>query len=398
MVSPAYDSLTPEQRHQYAAEHPDNYLNAMRSLEEFPEHERPRLDDLLERNAAVLRRFVDRRLFLPVARPSLYLYRMRSMDTQQTGVVGRVSIDEYDRGRLKIHESTRSDREDRLTRYLERVGAASSPVCLAYRQSDSIDALVEREVRRPPALRVRIEDGVTHTVWRLDEDAVIATLSEAFATIPAAYLTDGHHRAAATSRFAEKMREQGGNAAKGDDQLLVALFPHDQLRIQPFHRCVRDLNGHTDDAFLAGLSDAFTVHALGSQTDAWPRPEVKGEFAMRLDAAWYRLAVKPELLAGGDASVALDVNVLQTHVLGPTLGIRDPRSDPRLDYLSGELDEPALERLRAAGWRLTFAACPTSIEELMAVADAGKTMPPKSTFFTPKVRSGIFLCLRDASG
>ena len=157
---------------------------------------------------------------------------------------------------------------------------------------------------------------------------------------------------------------------------------------------MRDLNGYTDEAFLAVLSEAFRVESWTCDGDEWPRPQAKGQFAMRLDTRWYRLAIKPEVLAGVDATSALDVNVLQSHVLGPALGIQDPRSDPHLDYLPGELDAQTLARLRDSGWRLTFAAWPASIGELMAVADAGETMPPKSTFFAPKVRSGIFLCTR----
>ena len=392
VVSPAYDSLTPQERHEFAETHPRSYLNAMRALEEFPPDRRPSLDALLAANAEALDRFLEEGSFRFCDAPSLYLYRMETGDGVQTGVVGEVPVEEYRSGLLKKHENTRSDREDRLARYLYTVGAASSPVSLAYRQDDAIDEIVAAEAGRPPALVYDADDGVRHSVWRIEDETCGARLAEAFHAIPCAYLTDGHHRCAATARYAAQRAEENPDHSPEEayNYILAALFPHDQLHIHPFNRCVRDLDGRREEAFLESLHDAFEVAPIES---GGLRSEEPGCFAMRLDERSYRLCVRPGIVPD-DPAGSLDVNVLQERILRPLLGIEDPRSDPRLDYRPGDFDLRSLERLRAEGWRLAFATCPPSIEALMAVADAGETMPPKSTFFVPKLRSGIFVCRR----
>ena len=392
VVSPAYDSLTPRERYEYAEAHPQSYLSAMRSLEEFPADRQPTLDALLDANAAALERLLHGGWFRLHAEPRLYLYRMESAEGAQTGVVGEVSVDEYRRGLLKKHENTRSDREDRLARYLYAVGAASSPVSLAYRQDDAIDGLVAAEADRPPALVYDADDGVRHSVWRIEDAERNARLVEYFAAVPCAYLTDGHHRCAATSRYAARRKEES-SAHSGEEAynfILAAFFPHDQLHIHPFNRCVRGLDGFTPEAFLGALGNAFEVSPHANASTGSDEP---GRFVMHLDGRAYTLRVRPGV-APDDPAGSLDVNILQERILRPLLGIRDPRSDPRLDYRPGDFDSESLERLREEGWRVAFATCPPSIEALMAVADAGETMPPKSTFFVPKLRSGIFVCRR----
>ena len=392
VVSPAYDSLTPRERHAFAEAHPRSYLNAMRSLEEFPADRQPTLDALLDANAKALERLLDGGWFRRHAEPWLYLYRMESAEGVQTGVVGEVSVDEYRRGLLKKHENTRSDREDRLARYLYSVGASSSPVSLAYRQDDAIDELVAAEAERPPALVYDADDGVRHSVWRIEDGERNARLVEHFAAVPCAYLTDGHHRCAATSRYAAR-REEENPAHSGEEAynfLLAALFPHDQLRIHPFNRCVKGLDGLATPELLGALEEAFDVSRLPGACVGSDEP---GRFVMHLDGRAYTLRVRPGV-APDDPAGSLDVNILQERILRPLLGIRDPRTDPRLDYRPGDFDAGTLERLREEGWRVAFATCPPSIEALMAVADAGETMPPKSTFFVPKLRSGIFVCRR----
>ena len=392
VVSPAYDSLTPQERYEYAEAHPRSYLNAMRALEEFPADRRPTLDALLAANAESLARFLDGAFFRYRSEPCLYLYRMEMGDEVQTGVVGEVLVEEYRGGLLKKHENTRPDREDRLARYLYTVGAASSPVSLAYRQNDAIDVMVEAETGRPPALVYDADDGVRHSIWRIEDGGRNEGLAQAFADIPCAYLTDGHHRCAATARYASQREEENleHSGEEAYNYILAALFPHDQLRIHPFNRCVRDLDGRREEAFLGSLHDGFEVTPIEGGALRSVEP---GSFAMRLDARSYLLRARPEIVPD-DPAGSLDVNILQERILRPLLGIEDPRSDPRLDYRPGDLDASSLERLREEGWRLAFATCPPSIEALMAVADAGETMPPKSTFFVPKLRSGIFVCRR----
>ena len=392
VVSPAYDSLAPQERHAFAEAHPRSYLNAMRSLEEFPVDRRPALDALLAANAESLNRFLADGSFRFRDAPCLYLYRMESGEGVQTGVVGEVPVAEYREGQLKRHENTRSDREDRLARYLYTVGAASSPVSLAYRQVDAVDELVAAESERAPALVYDAEDGVRHSIWRIEDGARNARLVEHFAAVPCAYLTDGHHRCAATSRYAAQ-REEENSAHSGEEAynfILAALFPHDQLHIHPFNRCVKGLDGLAPTEFLGALEEAFEVSRLPG---ACVGSEEPGRFVMHLDGRAYTLRVRPGV-APDDPAGSLDVNILQERILRPLLGIEDPRSDPRLDYRPGDFDARSLARLQEEGWRLAFATCPPSIEALMAVADAGETMPPKSTYFVPKLRSGIFVCRR----
>lgn len=393
VVSPAYDSLAPHERYDFALRHPRNYLNAMRAIEDFPPHLQPGVDALLAMNARALERLIAQGVFRYHAEPRLYLYRMEVDDGVQTGVVGEVPVEEYRRGLLKKHENTRRDREDRLALYLQEVGAASSPVSLAYRQNDAIDAMVAAEAARPPALVFETPDAVRHSIWRVSGGEATARLIAAFDAVPCAYLTDGHHRSAATARYAERRGRQ--NASHSGEEtynlLLVALFPHDQLRIRPFNRCVRDLDRHTSRSFLEALRGPFEVTRV--EEPAAFRAEGPGCFLMRLDERSYHLRARPGVLPA-DPLRLLDANVLQERVLGPALGIEDPRSDPRIDYLPGDVDHDALERLRAAGWRIVFALHPPSMETLMATADAGETMPPKSTFFVPKLRSGVFVCRR----
>lgn len=396
IVAPAYDSLTPQERHQFAVRHPRNYLNVIRSLQEFPQDERPTLEELLASNAAKLEKLIDDSAFVYHDRPCLYIYRIAVEGHVQTGVVAEISIAEYDAGKLRKHEHTRGDDEERLIKYLEAVRASSSPVCLAYRQRDEIDVLIDKLTIRESVVDFRSDDGVTHTIWRIADSRATDRLIELFAAVPVTYLTDGHHRSAATSRYAAKCRQENPHHT-GDEAysyLLVAMFPHDQLRIRPYNRCVRDLNGHALSDFLKELEKGFHVEKLQCNAAQAAQPTARGELSMLLDGCWYRLTVRPQVVPVGEPAQALDVVILQEQVLSPLLGIADPRSDPRLEYIPGSVDMSALEVSCERGWQVAFAAYPTSIEEMMEIADAGQVMPPKSTWFDPKVRSGIFLCRR----
>lgn len=396
VASPPYDALTPEQRHDFALANPRNYLNVMRSLEEFPAHERPTHDELLDVNSQKLRALFAEGVYAYKEEPCLFLYRLSVDGHVQTGVVAEIPIDEYDRGLIKKHEHTQQDKEDQLTAYQEVVGASSSPVCLAYPNSDAIGTLISRLTRAEPLLEFTAHDGLTQTIWCIEEASDIAQFAELFATVTVTYLTDGHHRCAAGSRYAAK-RRAANPAHTGDEPynfLLVALFPDDELRILPYNRCVRDLNGLSVPEFLARLGEIFEVKVLDCGMPDEAAPRGKGELAMLLDGAWYRLQARNGLAAHEDPVRSLDVMLLQEQVLGPLLGIDDPRTDPRLLYVAGSFKMSGLVARCEEGWRVAFAVYPTSIEQLMAVADADQVMPPKSTWFDPKARSGLFLKMR----
>ncbi len=392
VVSPAYDSLSAMERHAFCLAHPDNYINAMRSADEYPEGERPTQAEVLRINAAHIKKMLAQGDFDKLDQPSLFIYRLAVGDHQQTAVICEIPIDHYDDGEVLRHENTRSDKEDLLAGYLEVVGASSSPVCLAYRENKEIDQLIESVSQSPPLFRFSAHDAVQQTLWQVADEALIGEFTGLFSGVSQTYLTDGHHRFAAGSRFAAKRRREYPDHGKEEhfNYMLVALFQSDQLRILPYNRCVKDLNGMTTEQFLSALSDSFLVRSCDAVE---AEPTKLHDFGMCLEGEWYSLTLKS---AGGleiNPVEALDVSVVQNFILSRVLGIHDARSDPRLDYVAGDTGMEGLERRCRNGWAVAFACYPTSVEELMQVADLDEVMPPKSTYFDPKMRSGIFLRL-----
>ena len=380
VVAPLYDSLTPEERRRYADSHPENYLNAMRSSEEYPSDEAPSPSVVLGRNVRFVRRYVEAGRF--VAQPQcVFVYRLASGGHVQRGVVAEMSIEAYLDGRIRRHEFTRIAREDALAQYIDHVRTASSPVSLAYRGDDAIRSRLDTATRTRPAVSHTTEDGVEHDIWVLDGSEAHSLIS-AFEVVSTAYLTDGHHRCAATARF---------STTGADARLLVVLFPDDELRILPYHRVARDLGVHSTDSFLTRLSESFVVEPLAEgDTDA-AQPKARGEFAVHVDGRWFRFRLPDHVSRPPGPADAIDAAILQARVIGPLLGIDDPRDDDRLGYIAGTDGLGQLERACREGWRAAFALYPTSMDELVAVADAGQVMPPKSTWFDPKPRSGFFI-------
>jgi uncharacterized protein (DUF1015 family) len=391
VVAPAYDSLSPAERIRYAASHPHNYLNAMKSLEDFDGD--ADIDDILAENRSNLDRLLAEGCFRRQRRPALFVYRLALDGHVQTGLVGELAVSDIERGAVLKHELTRVEREQLLVDYQMRVGASSSPVALAYPASERIRNLQRQVVAgATPRLDLASEDGVRQTLWRIDDATLADELVAAFAAVPVTYLTDGHHRVAAASRLLAQLRDDGRDprAASVWDRLLVALFPHDELRVLPFHRCVSDLGGMTRECFLERLGQVAEIEALTADSANPPSPARAGEFTMVLDDACYRLRLE-------SANGRMDVSLLQERVLEPVLGIGDSRADARLEYVSGVLGVDGVNRLRQSGWRVCFYCHPVSMEDVMRVSDAGGVMPPKSTSFEPKVRSGLFLRLGPTS-
>jgi len=379
VVAPLYDSLTPEERRRHADSHPENYLNAMRSVEEYASDQAPGAPALLERNARFVRRSVEAGRFVAQA-PCVFVYRLASGDHVQRGVVAEMPIGAYLDGRIRRHEFTRVAREDALARYIDHVRTASSPVSLAYRADEGIRSRLDTATQARPAVFHTTEDGVEHEIWVVG-GADAHSLISAFDSVSTAYLTDGHHRCAATARF---------STAGADVRLLVVLFPDDELRILPYHRVVRDLGRHSTESFLAGLAERFIVEPLPDGDIDTARPRARGEFAVRLDERWIRFRLPDDQSRPPGPADGIDAAILQDRVIGPLLDIADPRDDERLGFVAGADGLQPLERACREGWRAAFALHPTSMEELVAVADAGAVMPPKSTWFDPKPRSGFF--------
>lgn len=387
VVSPAYDSMTPDERLRFRQSHPENYINVMRTTEDFPEGERPSEQQVTDENIAQLAALRSKGAFQQCSIEGLFIYQLEVQGHVQTGVVAEIPISEYGDGSVRKHEETRKEHELRLVRYLNEVGASSSPVCLAYEARAGIDRIIEEQVRSQPFLDFDLPDGIHQRLWQISDPQTIDVLKAEFCEVKATYLTDGHHRAASTLRHAAGRHAEGQGSGPWDF-LLVVLFPANQLRVLPFNRCVRDLGSISVTDFMAKVEASFNVVSVPVHEDSLPAQH--GEFLMLLDDRAFRLTRRVDY---GDRSPVknLDVSYLQDHLLTSILGIEDARGDSRLDYVTGDSGLEGLKQRQDKGWRLGFACYPTSMSELMAVADAGEVMPPKSTCFDPKPRSGLFL-------
>lgn len=317
-----------------------------------------------------------------------YIYELIMDGRAQTGIVACASIDDYENGVIKKHENTRAEKElDRIT-HVDVCDAQTGPIFLAYRAQKEIDDIVDGIKSRQPEYSFVSEDGIGHNVWLVSELSDIAAIEESFAHLSQIYIADGHHRAASAVKVGLKRRSEN-SAHQGTEEynyFLSVLFPHNQLKILPYNRVVQDLNGYTAEEFLDKLSLCFCVEP----SELPYEPSEKGTYGMYLEGKWYKLSVKTEYRSD-DPVAGLDVSILQDCVLNPILGIGDPRTDKRIDFVGGIRGLSELERRAALDMKLAFSMYPTSIEELFAIADANMLMPPKSTWFEPKLRSGIFI-------
>ena len=392
VVTPAYDAMLPSERRAFAEEYPGNYVNVMRTLEEFSDSG-PTLDEILDHNQSHFNKMLEDGAFARTRSPAFYLYRLQSGGHEQTGLIADIPVSDYTEGRLKKHEDTQIEKENMLTRYQETVGVTSSPVCVAYADRDDITDAVAATMKEEPLLDFSAWDDVGQTIWRVSDAAVEAQLQAGFEQITYTYLTDGHHRCASGARFARiAQNRQDANSASNADRLLVALFPESQLRIFSYFRCVRDLNGMDVSALIRAI-ESTGIRVESQPMDDMERllPRKPREITMIVDDSAYRLNIPQELVPQDDPAGSLDVSILQEQVLAPVLGIADARSDGRLSYTPGvEGVSGLIDRCRK-GWSLGFACVDTTIQEVVDVADAGQAMPPKSTWFDPKLRAGIFV-------
>jgi uncharacterized protein (DUF1015 family) len=360
-----------------------SFLRVSRAEVELPPGTDPHADVVYARAAANLARLRAAAPLVEEEAPSLYVYRLRMGAHEQAGVAGCFSVDEYERDVILKHERTRRDKEDDRTRHILELRAQTGPVFLTYPDSSAVDAIVSRAMNADPVFDFTADDGVAHALWRTseaDRDALVA----AFARIPALYIADGHHRAASAMRARAVLREAAaaGGAIEADTFLAVA-FPDDQMQVLPYHRLVRDLAGRTPAAFLEALR---ATHDVAPGTDT---PAGAGEVAMYLDGRWHALRLRP---AAPDAGAAdrLDVSLLHDQVLAPLLGVGDARTDTRIDFVGGIRGPEALAAAVDGGTAaVAFAMHPVSVRDLMAISDAGGIMPPKSTWFEPKLRDGL---------
>ena len=387
VASVPYDVIDTAEARAMAKGRPKSFLHVIRPEIDLPEGVDVHSDAVYAKARENLDRFIREVPFTEEDEPALFVYRLRMGGQDQTGVVGCCAVDEYDDDRIRKHERTRPDKEDDRTRHVVEMACQAEPIFLAYRDRADIDALVAETMRAEPLYDFTADDGVAHTLWKV---AKTADVVNAFARVPLLYVADGHHRAASASRarahFKAKNPRHTGNEEY--NRVLATLFPAGQLRILPYNRVVTDLGGRTAADFLSALSARFP---LTPTTD--PTPARRGDFRVCVadggNVRWHAFRIEPPATAS--VIGALDVSLLQDGVLSGLLGIDDPRTSPRVDFVGGirgtaELEKRVREGRAAAG----FALFPTSLQELMAVADANEIMPPKSTWFEPKLRSGLF--------
>jgi len=386
VASVPYDVVNTDEARALAAGNPLSFLHVSRAEIDLPEDTDIHSDAVYRRAAANFEQLKTSCPLVTEPIPSLYLYRLIMGEQEQIGVVACCSIDEYDHDLIRKHERTRRDKEDDRTRHMMLLKAQTGPVFLTYRANREIDSMVMETTLMNALYDFTADDGIQHTIWHVP-DAV--RYVHAFRDVPFLYIADGHHRAASASRARAELKEQSF-AYTGDEEynsFLAVIFPDDQLQILPYNRVVRDLNGMSKDDFLAAIKNHFEV-----SENAKPQPAARGHWSMYLYGRWYGLSLKggsgkPEGIVN-----SLDVSVLQDRLLDPILGIKDVRTDKRIDFVGGLRGTPELERLVNEGKAaVAFSLYPTTIEDLLRVSDAGEIMPPKSTWFEPKLRDGLLI-------
>ncbi len=356
VATPPYDSMRPEERAAFSKNHPENFINAIRSIEEFPETDQYSLEDILQDNLHALEKLLEDGSFLLESEPALYVYELHCEDHTQTGIVAEVPLSNYGAGRIRGHEETRSDHEHHLYEYLNTVGANSSPICAAYRDFLAINKIISDITTEPAELDFTDGYGVRQKVWRISDREIQRRLELLFREIKVVYLTDGHHRIVSALRHAE--RRNGEHGVDGPwNYMMMALFPMEQMRILPFNRCIQDLGSLSSKDFLTRLAKGFSIEKCDPDQLKIRGPEHRGQFLMLLDHQCYRVTISLDNIPEHPVE-ALDVSLLQNLVFEPLLGVKSPRSDPRLGYVTGESGIDGLRDRSELGWRLSFACCP----------------------------------------
>ncbi len=389
VASLPYDVYNRKEACAAVAGNPVSFLNIDRAETQFSDDVDTYADCVYEKARELLDTQIAEGVYVTDAGEHYYLYGLTMDGRSQTGIVACSSIDDYVNGVVKKHENTREDKELDRIRHVDTVNAQTGPIFLTYRQNEILKAIVAEEKAKPVLYDFVSDDGIRHRVWKINDPAQTVAIEAAFAAIPATYIADGHHRAASAVKVGLKRRAEnpGYTGEEPFNYFLSVLFPDEELMILPYNRVVKDLNGMSREQFFEAVKGKFELEEIGKEPYA---PAEKGTFGMYLDNTWYALKVLPQYRSA-DPVKGLDVSILQDQLLGPVLGIGDPRTDKRIDFIGGIRGLKELERRVREDMEIAFSMYPTSIEELLAVADAGLLMPPKSTWFEPKLRSGLFI-------
>jgi uncharacterized protein (DUF1015 family) len=388
-----YDVMDTEEARAMAVGNPYSFLHISRPEIDLSPDTDPYSIEVYQKGRENLREFIDKGILLQDVRECYYIYRQKMGEITQTGLVACAGVDDYQTGVIKKHELTRADKEEDRVRHIDYLDANDEPVFYTYRSEAgnmAIAAKMEEIAAGEPLYDFTTDDGLTHTLWIVDDEKEITWLTARFADIENLYVADGHHRSAAASRVRE-IRRKGNPSHCGAEEynyFLTVIFPDIEMNVMPYNRVVKDLNEHNIAEFMVALARKFEISPVKKPL----QPSRRHQFGMYLTGKWYELLPKEGTVDEDDAVTALDVSILQDNLLGPVLGVRNPRSDQRIHFVGGIRGLAELERLVNNGeYQVAFSLYPTSVGELIALADAGKIMPPKSTWFEPKLRSGLFI-------
>ena len=385
IAAPPYDVLSTAEARVRAADKPWSFLHISKPEIDLPPDTDPYAPEVYAKAASNLQKMLASGVLARDEQDCYYAYRLVMGAHVQAGLVAAASVADYDTNRIRKHEFTRPDKEDDRVRQIKAVNAQTGPVLLAYPHSDAADTLIAQASSGSPDADVTAADGIRHTIWVIRDARTVADISKVFDAMPALYIADGHHRSAAASRVAAARRKAGASGSAAN-YFLAVIFPHHQMKIMDYNRVVKDLNGLTEADFLECVGECFVVESAASKV----HPAQPTEFGLYLPRRWFKLTIKPELVPQNDPVARLDVSLLSDYLLGPVLGIADLRRDKRIDFVGGIRGLGELEkRVDSGEMAVAFALHATRMEDLMAVADAGEVMPPKSTWFEPKLADGL---------
>lgn len=388
VIAPPYDVLSSEEARMRAKDKEWSFLHISKAEIDLPPNTNPYSEEVYNKAAENLQKMIREKALLRDEKSSYYIYRMvmrfPNCEHTQTGFVLTASVEKYNANFIRKHEFTRPDKEDDRVRQIEALNAQTGPVLLAYPDSKEADQLLVETCRENPVVDTIADDGICHMLWTVSNPEMVEKISSALNKLPALYIADGHHRSAAASRVSASRKKS--SEEQSSDYFLAVAFPHHQMRIMDYNRIVKDLNGLSKENFLDKMKENFTVAASNAPVS----PCKQNEFGMYLDKKWYRLNIRKELVPSSDPVKRLDVSLLSDFLLSPILGIHDLRRDKRIDFVGGIRGISELEKhVDSGNMAVAFSLFPTQMADLMAVADSGEVMPPKSTWFEPKLADGL---------